>query len=168
MLALSSSRKFTLDRLRTHDMPGAVSLPALFQQALAHAIPESRAWRSDVSDRSYSVALQWPVTSDRRALNIDLHDGEIDITFCLGAAGVGRGPCELNQTISEANAEEALTELADFLASFFREDVALVMRRGWIGGGRDFVDVRGLTPDVRKQFQWIASWNGTYDSAVPQ
>ena len=137
-------------------------------RVLAEAVPESRDWVRTVDNASetWAVELTSPAEVDSRTLSIVLHDGDIHVAFSVGPSCIGRGPYEVNTSMPDEHDATALAEFATFVADLLNERLVLAMQRGWLGG-RTFLKPDELTPARRYSLEWIASWRGTYDAAIP-
>ena len=159
---------FALDRsellvsLSTHE------LVSLFERALAQALPESRAWKRDWSRYGWSIETSSTTAPDGRNLAVAIDGHELTVYFYVGPTGVGRGPYEANDTVPDEGKAEVLEEWARFVADLVEERLVLVYRRGWLKGGRDFIEPTELTPELRQRLEWVASWRGTYDWRIPR
>jgi hypothetical protein len=139
---------------------------SLLERALAETIPDSPGWVRNIDGENWWIEIASPVEPQARKLEISLTGYELNIGFFVGRAGVDGAPYELNAGIPEGEELEALTAAAQFVADLLSERLVLVMRRGF-KGGREFLAPRELTPSRRGRLEWIVSWRGTYDWAVP-
>ena len=95
-------------------------------------------------------------------------DRDVDIRFYVGRVGVGMAPYEVHWPIADDDGSATVDALAAFVAGLLEERIVMVYRRDPLRGGRQFVELRELIVEDVRDGEWVASWRGTHDRAIPQ
>jgi hypothetical protein len=150
-------------------------LVSIFERALSEALPEShnweRGWTHQPDGKSWWLETSSQAAPDGRKLGIYISAaGDVTVSFFVGPTGVGRGPYggQLAPPEGEEEEAEALEDTARFVADLVEERLVLAERQGWLTGGTEFIEPTELTPERRRNLEWVASWRGTYDWKVPE
>jgi len=99
-----------------------------------------------------------------RSLEVRLRDGDVEICFAI--QGVRGSPFEQLFAVAKIGENEAVRAVADFVEAILREKIVLVMSRGAVKGGREFIEPEDLAQREPSSIRWSASWNGTYDRGL--
>jgi hypothetical protein len=139
----------------------------LLDEALARAVPESRAWarrawpETEAIPTEYSIDVPSPLRAEAQHLTILLrHDGDIQVEYHI--AGERGSPFEALFIIDD-QATDAIDEVARFVAELLSEKAILAYAKGFWRGGRRFLAPSVLTESARRELLWTTSWRGTYD-----
>ena len=140
----------------------------LLDEALALAVPESRAWarrawpENEAFPTEYSIDVPSPLRPEAQHLTILLrHDGDIQVEYQI--AGERGSPFEALFVINDDQAADAIDEVARFVADLLSEKGILAYAKGFWRGGRRFLAPSILTDSARPELLWTTSWRGTYD-----
>src|ERR1700745_317664 len=138
----------------------------LLDEALAHAIPESREWTrgqvpADSLEFEYWVEVRSPTRPTVQHLRILLrHDGDIQVEY--HDANKSGSPFELLFILEAGHEEEAIKQVSLFVADVLAERLVLVYGKGVFRGGRRFL-IPALVEANRRHLKLSTSWLGTYD-----
>jgi len=99
-----------------------------------------------------------------RSLEIRLRGGDAEASFAI--QGVRGSPFEQLFTVADLDENEAARVVAEFVVAILSEKLVLVMSRGAVKGGREFIRPEDLAQRAPSSIRWSASWNGTYDRGL--
>jgi len=148
-------------------MEGFVLTDPPLDSALAQVLPDAPAWqKSEVPDGGDpSYILRSTRSLPPRSLDVRLRDGG-DVEVCFAITGVRGSPFEQLFTVGDLPSPEAAKVVADFVGRILSEELVLVMSRGALKGGREFVKPEDLARRPPSSIRWAASWSGTYDRGL--
>jgi hypothetical protein len=151
------------------EMVSPEELQQLAQDALARHLPDSGPWLHSQchfdTPPGTDVRLEYPPLDQPNRQHLVLllrRDGAVQVEWHV--TGKKGSPFELFLPTDQDSVQAVIENAAQFIGDVLRDNLALAYCRGWIRGGRRFLE-RHEVPGARsdRRLLWIVSWNGTHD-----